>query len=346
MASTLISNVNSKAQLQANILTNTPNKVKVMVEDELDVAIWRKILTRFAPGYIFEIHPYSYDPNVHGKGKGQVLAMSHQFGKHFIGCIDSDNDWLLQQWATDDRINNSPYILQTHAYSIENLATQPYGIAECMTECCLHSCNLTHSLDEDYEQFLTTISEAVYDVLTWHLTMATEPGETYQDVIHKGRDRVFGNGHYNDIINSHNISLIEKRSAVTKRFIQRCAQLVNEYKSIYHTLEPKCTALALQLTEQYNLTHLNAYLFVRGHHLYDFLLHTFFNPLYLHLKKEHENEIRTHLYNGTEISDAIRHYHKRIKDFDNTFIFQHQYLTDASNPITMRLKDRINSIFM
>lgn len=34
MASSLLSNVNSEAQKQANILTNTPRLVKVIVEDE------------------------------------------------------------------------------------------------------------------------------------------------------------------------------------------------------------------------------------------------------------------------------------------------------------------------
>ncbi len=59
MVSSLISNQNSQSQYQANLLTNRPNLVKVLVEDEIDVVVWQKILTRLHPTLSYEVTPYS-----------------------------------------------------------------------------------------------------------------------------------------------------------------------------------------------------------------------------------------------------------------------------------------------
>ena len=171
-SSGLISNVNGKYQYQSNLLTNTPNLIKVLVEDEVDVVVWYKILKKIAPEFDYQIRPYSFDATTKGKGKANVLKFAGSFEATFIGCVDSDFDWLLENWTSDGQtIKGNDYILQTYAYSIENLASQPYGNSDCMLECVMHSCELQRNLDKDYSAFINSLSSSVYEVLLWHLLM-------------------------------------------------------------------------------------------------------------------------------------------------------------------------------
>lgn len=342
MSSSLISNLNSNAQHQTNILTNRPNLVKVMVEDELDVVVWHRILNRCAPHLEFEVQPYSYDTSSNGKGKAQILSLANQFGPYFIGCVDSDFDWLLKNYTADGQtINRSPYILQTYTYSIENLAAMPYGIADCMLECCMHSCDILRNLDADFSDFITSLSKAVYDVTLWHLTMIKE--NTDIDLLDTGRKHVFGNDHYADILSDRTLSLESKRQALIERLTERASQLADDYNANYNALLQSRSDLEQELHSQCGLTPDNAYLFVRGHNLHDFLIHNFFNPVHTYLKNEHEKEIRAHTV-GPDTGNSINHYHKLLKNFDRDYIHRTAFTHDPVNLIAARIKTDIAAI--
>lgn len=342
MASSLLSNINSESQYQANLLTNTPNLVSVIVEDELDVVIWYRILKKYAPNYKFNVHPFSYDPEVHGKGKAQILAQSDRFGKYCFGCVDSDYDWLLSTWSpAGSKIVSSPYILQTYAYSIENLAAQPSGIKDCMIECCLHCDEDLYTLDEDYRRFILNVSEMVYPVLLWHLTMKKYRPDT--DQVSIGRNHIFNNEHYNDIHNDHALSIAEKHNAVLERLSNRATELVNNYEKDYPELIQSRDNLEIYLRETCNLSSEVAYLFVRGHNLHDFLMHNFFNPVYSQLVESHKAEICAHIP-GTETKNALDHYKKLRKDFSKEYIHRHSYIIDIdSHPSAISIMERIRT---
>ncbi len=343
MSSSLLSNINSRAQHQANLLTNSPNTVKVIVEDELDVVIWHRILNFYAPTFKYDVHPYSYDPSYPGKGKAQILSQASQFGRYLIGCVDSDNDWLLSQWTADGVLmKGCPFILQTYAYSIENLAAQPYGIEDCMIECYMHCCEATNVLDIKFEAFLKDVSISVYDTLLWHLTMNKEDVDVTQISI--GWDYVFGNGHYNDIHNNKTLSVEEKHRAILERFIARTSELVTDYKDAYPQLIPARQDLEVYLKSDFDLTPQNAYLYVRGHNLHDFLIYNYFTPVQNYIKKLHEDEIRAHT-TGKDTFNAIHHYHNLIKDFDRDYIHRHSYLEHLDPAIAIRLQEAIAAIF-
>lgn len=345
MSSSLLSNVNSEAQHQANLLNNTPNKIKVLVEDELDVVIWHRILKRHAPQLQFDIHPYSYDTDVHGKGKAQILAQSHGFGRNFIGCIDSDYDWLLNQWTAEGSIiGGNPYIFQTYAYSVENLAVQPCGIADCMIECCHHCCDVTITLDEEYYAFITSLSDAVYDVLLWHLVL--KKADRDLDQIAMGWDLIFGNGHYNHIHNDRSLSNPDKRRETLTHFSHRAEQLTNHYQLTYADLLEERLLLENELRGQFGLSHDNAYLYVRGHNLYDFLKHNFFVPIQNELRKLHRDEIRAHT-SGIETGNTINHYNNLLegKDIGREIIHRQEYIHDLSNSPNQSMESDIKTAF-
>lgn len=341
-ASSLLSNVNSEAQRQANILGNTPNLIKVLVEDEVDVVVWHKILSKVAPYLRFEISPYSYDSTANGKGKSNVLKFADRFRENFIGCVDSDFDWLLQDWTQEgDVIRNNAYILQTYAYSIENLASQPYGDSDCMLECVMHSCDLQRRLDTDYQAFLKAISVNVYDILIWHLLMWRHQEE---EKISEGWTYIFGNDHYSDILKDGTLSIEGKRLAILSRFKEKAVMLRAQYECTYPALIGDKETLEEYLQSGYDLNPENAYLFVRGHNLHDFLMHCFFNPVRTQLIKFHEDDIKAH-NEEQEIQNLMNHYKKHLKHFDRDHIHKVAYLDDETNHFTKEIVKDIQRIF-
>ena len=343
MASSLISNNGSVAQHETNILTNTPGRVRVLVEDELDVPVWNKILTRFGGNRSFEITPYSYIPGEHGKGKAKILSLVADLGPNYIACVDSDYDWLLEQWTDSGQlIAGSPYILQTYAYSIENLAAQPGGKADCMLESTLHCSQDQLDLDISLKAFIEKISEALYEPLLWHLIMQKEQIDV--DKIIPGWDSILNNRHYEAILNSTGDPLSRKRTGMLAVMRQRAVDLVHNYETRYpHLITPRQN-LRLSLTGHYGLSSENAYLFVRGHNLHDFLIQNFYRPIFRADIKSHNEDIRNNTV-GADTASAINHYNTLAVPFELIYIHRADYLSDTTNPMTQRLQAAIDVLF-
>ena len=123
----MIENANGKYYENLSHLIGKPNQVKVIVEDEQDSAFWHDILSFVVPNKIFDINPYHY--NLFGqsdltKGKLHILqlAKDNRLSKNYWGCVDSDYDYLLSKTSHNGQVIQAcPYLLQTYAYSIENL---------------------------------------------------------------------------------------------------------------------------------------------------------------------------------------------------------------------------------
>lgn len=326
MASSLLSNVSSDSQHRANLLTNRHGRIKVMVENEVDVIVWGKILRALTPEQDYEISPFSFDPAVRGQGKKAILKMASGFGPNMIGCVDSDRDWILSPWRSEgEDINMNPYILQTYAYSIENLALQPYGISACMLECTAHSCDLQLKLDNDYRFFLDKISEAAYPILVWHLTLLKENRDVER--VKEGLDFLFSGSHYSSVIANNSISLDLKRTKTINIFQERCKALESKYRRQYPELIP----LTPVIPASTNLDEKNAYLYIRGHDLYDFMQFTFFSPVEKEMRNMHIAEIKARAVNNQAKADALKNYRSLRQPFAAMKIRSMDFLSDKSN---------------
>lgn len=339
MASSLLSNTNSQQQYQANLLTNRPNLIKVIVEDEEDIFLWHKILEKWHPGKIFHITPYTHTSGVaDSKGKGHILQMAPRFGPYLIGCVDSDYDYLLENYTTDGGIiKNNPYILQTFGYSIENLVCQPYGISEKLLECKKHSCDIQRSADTDFATFITEVSIAIYPVLLWHLILKKE------NRWRNDWSETLGNNSFQAIISDTSLTTEQKRTQVISNVRALAAQAESSYTAANPDLSSDREALKTDLETNYGLRPDNAYLFVRGHDLFSFVHYTFFTPLENKLQKEHINEI-TNSLPQEEIDVAINHYRNITKKFKNEHMALHAFLSDSSNRVTTLLEGAIKTL--
>lgn len=161
MADSLLGNINGRYYQQLGVLTGNQNVIKVLVEDELDVPFWNDVLTHTVQNKKFKISPYTYNEeggiNSLTKGKQHILdkAKAGDFNPFFIGCVDSDYDYLLKDYKDEGKtIAQCPYLLQTYTYSIENLMCQ----AETLHSLCCKTCK--ESVEFDFENFVKTLPES------------------------------------------------------------------------------------------------------------------------------------------------------------------------------------------
>ena len=334
MGSGLLENDNNTAQIEANILTNKPDRVKVLVEDEADVAVWYKLLNGFAPCNEYEIMPYSYDRTVSGKGKAKILMQADRFGSNYWGCVDSDYDWLLDRHTPEgQKIAQNQFLLQTFSYSIENLSMIPGEAASYMIECMKHTDEITHTLDEEHRRFLEAISVEAYDLLLWQLILRKESPDTALNV---NWDFVFNNGLYNPIINDRNLTLENKRREVMRLFAVRCREITEDLERRYGHLTAEREELEVELKGEKGLKPENAWLFMRGHDLFEFMLYTFFGPVKDYLYGKHVNEIRENTQ-GSETGNAMKHYNNECGDFKNNFLSRRNYMADPHHFIIAQI---------
>lgn len=351
MSSTLLSNASSTGQGLTNALTNRPNRVRVIVEDEADLIVWKRLLCKYAPGITFDITIFSTFSSTPGKGKSPIIKMaeSGQLGPNCIGCVDSDFDWLLKQWTKDGAIiNSTQYLFQTYAYAIENLALQPYEVEDCLLECVLHTDDLTHSVNDDYKNFLFNISSLVYDVLLWHLTMLKM--RVNEAVVSDGRKEIFNNYYYNHIKTDRRLSVIEKHEATLRLFAQRVNNLISRYERNYGYLKSNRHRLENLLRSDYGFTRNNAYLYVQGHSIFDFIKANFLEGIYADVKLKHEKHIDANTQGyptlkNSENCNAREHYKKCVKDFPIKFLHRSSYLMDETNPIIRNIRKDITAAF-
>ncbi len=124
----------------------------VHVEDEDDIWFWQKILSRYRGGrYKFR----TATVNEHGNkttGCAQCLKYRNYLSQRFFVCIDSDLRYLL-----DEDISAENGILQTYAYSWENHCVFAESLQETFDE-------FTGKGSEfDFVEFLRRYSAIVYE---------------------------------------------------------------------------------------------------------------------------------------------------------------------------------------
>lgn len=175
---TLISAYTPDESKKASVLTGKPNRVTVEVEDNLDREFWRDLLNDLCPEK--ELHFNCYQTIVKGKdvvlakGKARVVKMADTFNDYHIGCVDSDYDWLLSDCTEDGKvITGNKYLLQTYAYSIENLMC----LSSTLEEFCQDATE--EPMEFDLADYMSRLSQTVYPLLIWSLYLYSQGNEAF-----------------------------------------------------------------------------------------------------------------------------------------------------------------------
>ena len=274
-----------------------------------------------------------------GKGKRKALDKSPdilnlvvgELGTSLLVCVDSDYDYLLQNYyetvgkqAIAAKINNNKFILQTYAYSTENL--------KCYAPS-LHTVCVAATLNDErkvnFELFMQLFSNIVYDLFLWNLFFYS-----------KGEDNTFTLSDFCGLIkipNALSFEIDETIENILNNILSNIHAKVSEKQSFlkqtYANYETAVSNLGKQLVHL-GLTKNNTYLFIQGHTVFENVVCQTLKPLSNFLRKQYRNTIKSLSNSDIEQKNALQHYQNKIKHlkiesvltnntaFSDCFLFQ------------------------
>lgn len=269
----LIDKINSKNKEARNSLNKTcgeENLISVYVESEDDIPFWKNILDKF--DLKTKIHPASRTSL--NRGKLEVLKQKDNVGKYLLLCVDSDYDYLLQGSTEISKlINENPYIFQTYAYSIENYKCY----AKSLNSVVVNATCVDNNQVFDYEKFMSCFSKIIYDLFVYSF--------------HDKKNEI---GNFTIDNFSETIKLLEFVDVHTQGkevFLKLKKSVIEKTSSLEILPETEINQYKEEL-RKLGVTSENAYLFVKGHTIYENVVCMFLKPIYTFLKKENLNQIR------------------------------------------------------
>lgn len=295
---TLESGFNPTYSENASILTGNPNRVTVEVEDTIDRDFWSDLLGELCPEKEFHFDPYQTILNEEGiseragRGKSQIINASADFNAWHIGCVDSDYDWILSDYTEAGKtISGNKYLLQTYAYSIENLMCLSGTLGDFCSE------NTEEATDFDFVDYLTRLSKAVYPLLVWSTYLCSKG---CQDFTPTSWREVLVNTEKDP---EASLAIIEVKAKA------KIEELEKKYED---EISDKKDFEFLNICQK-DVFDENAYLFVRGHELFDQILNSVLVPIMIDLRNRHRENLKKSGLDEEECKTALREYQEKVK---------------------------------
>jgi Protein of unknown function (DUF4435) len=242
----------------------------VRVESVADIEFWESTLTNVLPHIKFEFFPQSMQE---GNGKNEVLLLKNYADNELLLCIDADYDYLLE-----NLVLNNPFVFHTYVYAIENIFSYAEGLKNT-----LEKAVNTEGVSFDFELFFKNYSAIIYNWLCYSLySEKIKDGLLSRDNCGKLAGFIKFNNTETDLVELK--IKLEKESIIFEKKYEAQA----DFKSF-----------KIRINEL-GLTQTNAYLFLRGHDLFEgvtikllkFLGYNLLQNKYAELKKlGRENEI-------------------------------------------------------
>jgi hypothetical protein len=209
----------------------------VLVEGKSDEPFWERILERVIPSR-FKIYSYVNFPTERSSSKSTLTAHYLPYsGRDLIFCLDSDYDYLLNNPNL-----RRPFVFQTYLHSVENFLCYSPSLANILA-----LGTRTAQANFDFERFFSRYSESVHDWLICQLYFK----QTNQVEIESPPA-------FDTLANPEEelIALKQQIDSQTERQLSTLGQ-EPDFQNFVRGLA------ALGLTPQ------SAYLFVRGHDLFE-----------------------------------------------------------------------------
>lgn len=227
-------------------------RAAVHVENKDDIVFWSAVLKHFRPNDRFHFIAGSRNEFGHEtSGVTQCLKYFDFLSKDFFICIDSDYRYL----ARNKEINIEHFVLQTYTYSFENHHCYAGGL----DDVCSRVTHLPNTVF-DFGRFLKEFSHIMYDLFIWHLYfLGADPVRFSKFEFNKYIGLISCKPHLSIFDNAEG-ALDELRVRVEKK----TAYLGRKYAHAdLRSVKVRCESLGLVPD--------TAYLFLRGHNMYDMI---------------------------------------------------------------------------
>ena len=306
---TLISAYNPTYSENASILTGNPNRVVVEIEDSIDKGFWENILKEQCPSKDFHFNPYhtvlnDNDMGNRVKGKTRIMEMADQMNDWHIGCIDSDYDWILSDYCDKGKtINDNKYLLQTYAYSFENLV--------CLSSTLNDFCQETteECTDVDFNDYVQKVSATIYPLLIWSLYLYSKKNHDFTPTA------------WHDIL----ISTLKDTKASLTLIEEKVKAKFDELNTIHASEISERDNLKETLSKTKEITEENAYLFVRGHELFHHLVNSILKPAIEELRRQHYNRIKESDMEEYSRKTALKKYSNKQQSVNKLLYKNYRY---------------------
>ena len=294
MGKRLTENITSRyIQAANNLRAKTARKrIVAYVESYDDVSFWSHILSRFDnETTYFQVLLPSSENLVRGKSKAIMSSFGRSLGSHMIACVDSDYDYLLQGTTNISKVLcESPYILHTYAYAIENY--------ECFADS-LHNVCVQATLNDhrfiDFTAYMKLFSQIIHPLFVWNIWFYRR-GDTYS----------FSIQDFNNIVRITSFS-VNTPSTSLEELASRVSRKLEWLDKHYPGHQEDIQKLAKNL-RRLGVEPENTYLFIQGHHLKDQVVLKILIPICSRLRREREEEINQQAKHNEQRTNELSSY--------------------------------------
>ena len=302
MAKRLTENISSAYFEAANRLRakSARRRIVAYVESYDDVFFWRTALSRHEDETrYFEVMLPSRAKLERGKKSALMSLIPDKVGISMIECVDADYDYIMQgATPTSRQILDSPYVLHTYAYAIENY--QCY--APSLHDTCVMVTLNDHAVF-DFKEFMRLYSEAVFPLFVlsvWHYSRGI-----YKDFTINDFNKIIDIGGFN--LNAPQVAIDNVRNKVRKK-INLLQRHFPHAKESYLALKRELIKLGVtpQTTDMY----------IHGHHLFNKIVQPVVTKVCSRLIQERENEIRRQAKHGTQMRNELSCYSNSMQNIE------------------------------
>lgn len=302
MAKKLTDNVNSLYIGAANSLRPKTARKRIVayVESYDDVSFWSHLLSQYnTDKHYFQVMLPSNTSLAKGKKVAMMNDLGQGLGCNMIACVDSDYDYLLQgTTGTSRRIINSPYVLHTYAYAIENYQCYAGSLHGVCVQSTLNDKRLI-----DFEAFFRLYSQIIYPLFVWNVWFYRKRELSVfsmQDFCHVVRIDPVSVPHPEGTLEQLHMRVEKKIKWLTRRYSYAAAEL--------EALKPELETLGV--------TPDNAYLFIQGHHLKENVVMKLLSPVCVRLRREREAEIKHLACHAQQYRNELTSYHHSLQSLE------------------------------
>lgn len=303
--------------------------VMVYVEGYDDIAFWRGVFDNLEDGggrRRFEITtPARSDL---AKGKKVVLSFASKAGKSLLLCVDSDFDYLFGNHSVQSKVvNNSPFVIQTYVYAIENLLCLPSSLDTLATRIARNDAMIFN-----FEVFCEGYSAAIFPLFVWYYYTARSNKTEILTLT--------------NFKNSVKLNFLDMGSggAATIRYIERqVAKKVEYLEGRYNDLVPLVEQCRVSL-ELRGVSPGQTHLWVQGHFWQDNVVKVILATICNKLREMTMEQISNSTQNPLTKRNTISSYNNALREIDavirDNTIYQH---TSYYGPIIERIRAALST---
>lgn len=223
--------------------------VVARLEDSEDVMFWQTMFHAARPDVRVKFLPCSIsNSGMRVTGKKNCLKYINELNEHYVICVDSDFDNILQPGFLD--VNK--FILQTYAYSWEN--------HYCWAESLQTRWESLDVNDFNFSEFIIALSEAIYEPLL--ILLAAKASNIKLWSLDSMCSAILST-------QSNQKSFFENNG---KAYIEKIAQQLDSWIATHDVLPEDSVDKMRNTLTALKITPTNAYLYIQGHCIYDLIL--------------------------------------------------------------------------